>query len=222
MKYIQVHLFSLFSLLFLSILAACGSGSSEADNDPVSQAPDPVPATTESSASAPSSRLVAIQSDSGEEIISLDLGSNETIIKYDQGNQILSGRMTKADKAKYYNQQGDFVAEVKYKDDAFKLRDAESELLWKIKLKPDKIKISDNEENENPYEIKENEAGKFKLKYLDKTLGEAKLKDGKITVKGTATYIIPAAKNEAAYTTLLLKDIPEEHRLIIMAELLKR
>ncbi|MEO1652188.1 MAG: hypothetical protein AAFU64_01480 [Bacteroidota bacterium] len=207
----------------LTFFSQCGSeeaSSTDTDSNNLVSEPVATSASTPNPAGV-SPQVVSVQSEQGKELMAIDISSGETIIKYDQGKKVLTGESKRADKTKYFNNQGDIIAEVKLKEGSFKLKNTEGELLWKVKIKPEKIKISDNEEGENPFEIKENETGKFKVKTADKTLGEAKFKNGKVSVKGGQTFSIPATKNSPAYAALLIKEIPEDYRLIIAAELLK-
>ena len=73
-----------------------------------------------------------------------------------------------------------------------------------------------------PLRSRKNENGKYKAKFADKQLGEVKLKDGKISIKGFKNYDIVTQSNSPAYAVLLLKEIPEAYRMIIMAEILRR
>lgn len=131
----------------------------------------------------------------------------------------------KGDKRKYAGKGGEIIAEVKYKDDAFKVRNPDGKLLWKIKLYDDKVKISDNEENLNPYEIKPGDPGKAKLKKNDNTLGTIKLKESDKQVEITAdskSYYVETENFSLAYAVLLIDEMPEYIRYIIVAELLAK
>ncbi len=207
-------------LLFLVWMSACGGGETKTEdidyNNPeiVIEQNDAKPAQKD--------QVTSILDESGSEVIHIEINPTETIIKYNRGQDMLNGRSKSADKSKYYNQKGDLVAEVKYKDDAFKLRDSNSNLLWKVKIKEGKIKISDNEEGESAFEIKQNETGKFKVKLGEEQLTEAKLKDGFVTVTGKGIYRLKAKENHPAYAVLSLGNLEETHRMIIVAELLKK
>jgi len=124
----------------------------------------------------------------------------------------------KSDKHKFYD-NGSMVYEVKLKSGGFKLRDKDSELLWKIKIYPDKIKISDNEENENPFEIKKYE-DKIKIKKKDETLYEVKFDASSLIVNDIPMYNVSYSNKSYAYAILAIAEIPEDHRLFILAELL--
>jgi uncharacterized protein YcfL len=213
----------LFILLFFSfLLNACG-GSGENNTTQTQQTTsDSATTTNTQSNTSTTNQKISIQNHEGKEAISLDISPKEVIIKYDEGRKTITGEAKNSEKTKYYNEKGDILAEVKYKEEGFKLKSTDEKLLWKVKFKENKIKISDNEEGENPFEIKHYpDNGKFKAKSADKQWSEAKFKDGVITIQGTQIYKITAKENAGAYTILGLNLIPEEHRLILMAELLK-
>ncbi len=129
-----------------------------------------------------------------------------------------------------YKVNGIVVYEVKYKDYGFKLRDANGNLLWKIKIYPaEKIKISDNPENMNPYKIK------FKDDYYAKVvktnsdddtetlMGKVKRKNNVVVFEGTqGSYSVEPNEFHYAFGTLLCPEIPDDQKLIIIAELLLR
>lgn len=122
-----------------------------------------------------------------------------------------------------YEMAGKLIAVVKSDDGKFKLKDEAGELLWKVKIKPDKIKISDNEEGENAFSIKPKDDG-FKVKRGDTELGKVKFyaDEGRIKVKNAAgdeVYRGKASKASAAWGVLLLTDVPEAQRYVLMAEL---
>ncbi|MDX2303152.1 MAG: hypothetical protein NW226_10145 [Microscillaceae bacterium] len=207
------------SVLFCLLLVACGGdeGENKTQSSPTAQS-----VASPTQAISDEAQMISIKGESGDEAFSIELNSEEALIKFGKGQKTLTGELKRADKTKYYNEKGDIIAEVKYKDESIKLKNTNGDLLWKIKIKDDKIKISNNEEGENAFEIKQNENGKYKVKLLEKTLGEAKFKDGKISISGFQKYEISAASNTPAYVVLAIKDIPEDLRLVIMAELLKK
>lgn len=131
----------------------------------------------------------------------------------------------KGDKRKYAVKKGEITYEVKYKDDAFKVRTASGDLLWKIKLYDDKVKISNNEENLNSYEIKKSNPDKYKLKNDENTLGEIELKksDRKVEIGSQNSHFeIETERIYLGYGALLIDEIPEDIRIIIMAELIAK
>jgi hypothetical protein len=131
---------------------------------------------------------------------------------------------------RYYHQGagGEAVAEIKSGDDGFKVRSPAAKLLWKVKIGDDKIKVADNEEMQHPWSIKFHADGHAKvLDTQDKEIGEVKFNadTGKIKVKDAAdtdAFIVESGKRSAAYGVLLMKDVPEQYRDIITAELIAR
>lgn len=215
--------FALLIVLMIT-LYACGGGSdtpTQKDGAPPSQAVSESPETPTSLPDSPS--FASVRDQSGKEFYRVDFEAEQHVIRYDLGEKYLIGKQKRADKTKYYNQEDNLVAEVKYKEDGFKLRDPEGNLLWKIKFKEDKIKVSDNEENANPFEIKLKDTGKYKINSPDTYLGALKYKDGSIRLEeGQLTYQIPASRNHPAYGVLFIESIPEDQRLMIMAQILNR
>lgn len=147
------------------------------------------------------------------------LNENETTIKL--GNKLITGRLSKNDKTKYYDPDGDVIAEIKYKETSFKLRKPDGTLLWKVKIKDNKIKISDNPENKNPYEVKKKE-GVYKVKRHNEELAKVTFDGNNVKVKTSeGSFKLISNHDSYAFGVLAIKEIPAEHRLIIMAELLK-
>jgi hypothetical protein len=136
------------------------------------------------------------------------------------------GELRDNGKRKYTFGDGQFVYEVKAGDDGFKLRNPDGTLRWKVKLYADKIKISDNEKNERPFQLKNREAGRFKIVGPgEEELGNVRFAAGKIEVEGAdgrAVLTQPSAKPSAAYGVMLLETIPLRDRCILVAELLSR
>jgi hypothetical protein len=119
------------------------------------------------------------------------------------------------------------VCEVKPGDAGFKLRTTDGKLLWKVKLADDKIKVSDNEENANPYSIKTKYPDKAKVvDAAEKELAEVRFGPDKTKVKGADGAELwecrSPRRRTASFGVLVLEKIPEEHRAILMAEILAR
>lgn len=119
------------------------------------------------------------------------------------------------------------VCEVKAGDDGFKLRTTDGKLLWKVKLAEDKIKVSDNEENANPYSIKTKYPDKAKVvDASDRELAEVRYGPDKTKVKSAAGEELwecrSPRRRTASFGVLVLERVPEEHRAILMAEILAR
>lgn len=122
---------------------------------------------------------------------------------------------------------GPAVCEVKPGDAGFKLRTTDGKLLWKVKLAEDKIKVSDNEENANPYSIKTKYPDKAKVvDASEKELAEVRFGPDKTKVKGAdgaELWVTESPRRRSAsFGVLVLEKIPEEHRAILMAEILAR
>ena len=158
-------------------------------------------------------------------------GSRLTISADAQHVDILTGALhlvgdTRGDKRYYHRGKGGgaFV-EVKSDADAFKLRAPDGKLLWKIKLGADKIKVSDNEQNTGAWEIKTAHADKAKVvDAAGKEAGEVKFA-AKIKLKdaaGAERFVVESGAKSAAYAALLLTNVPEEYRPVIVAELLAK
>ncbi|WP_271769560.1 hypothetical protein [Aquimarina algiphila] len=137
---------------------------------------------------------------------------------YAGGNKHTS--KNKPDKHKFYT-NGSMVYEVKFKSEGFKLRDKNSELLWKIKIYPDKIKISNNEENENAFEIKRYE-DKIKIKRNEEELYAIQLGSSSVIINDEALYQLSSDQDSYAYAILAIKEIPEDQKIFILAELLSQ
>lgn len=119
------------------------------------------------------------------------------------------------------------VCEVKPGENGFKLRTTDGKLLWKVKLADDKIKVSDNEENANPYAIKTKYPDKAKVvDAAEKELAEVRFGPDKTKVKGAdgaELWVTESPRRRtASFGVLALEKIPEEHRAILMAEILAR
>ncbi|OWW25827.1 hypothetical protein B4Q04_09545 [Zobellia sp. OII3] len=127
---------------------------------------------------------------------------------------------SKPDKHKFYA-NGRMKYEVKFKEESLKLRDEDSELLWKVKIYPDKVKISDNEENENAFEVRPYD-DKIKIKRDDEELYRVNLEGNIIKVNDKEAYQLSSAQESYVYAILAIEEIPAEHKLFIIAELLNK
>jgi len=125
--------------------------------------------------------------------------------------------IVKKDKRKYYGSSNDMKFAVKFSEDGFKLRDHNEQLLWKVKWYDDKIKISDNEEMTSAYEIKLRDEGKLKLERNESTITELRLNatDEWLDIE---SYKVKGVGISLAPGLLLIKDLDEMEKLILMAE----
>jgi len=126
----------------------------------------------------------------------------------------------KAGKRKYYS-NGVLYYEVKGSEDGFKLKNAESKLLWKVKLYPDKIKISDNEENTNPFEVK-NKNGTLEINRNNDKIAKVKINDLKILIDDKEVYKLSQTNQSFVLGILAIDQIPLEQRIFILAEYMFR
>ena len=210
--------FTILTLIYiLLLLASCKTNPDKASVNEINLN------TTETS--APGDAPVANASYEGAEIvISNAVGdkiggfTSSPITIYAGSKKYIS--KNKPDKHKFYT-NGDFTYEVKFKSEGFKLRNKNSELLWKIKIYADKIKVSDNEENLNAFEIKKY-AEKIKIKRNDEELYTIQLKDASIIANGKVVYTLSANAPSYAYAVIAIPEIPEEHKIFILAELLAK
>jgi hypothetical protein len=164
-------------------------------------------------------------------VVASNGGSRLTIPADAQHVEIHAGALhlvgdTRGEKRYYHRDKGGAaVVEVKSDAGGFKLRTPDSKLLWKVKLGTDKIKVSDNEQNANAWEIKTGHPDKAKLvDGAGKEVGEVKFA-GKIKLKddaGVERFVVESGAKSAAYAAVLLSNVPEEYRLVIVAELLAK
>jgi hypothetical protein len=125
--------------------------------------------------------------------------------------------IVKKDKRKYYGSSNEMKFAVKFSDDGFKLRDHNEQLLWKVKWYDDKIKVADNEEMTSAFEIKLRDEGKLKLERNESIITEIRLSDTEewMVIDG---YKIKGVGVSLAPGLLLIKDLDEMEKLILMAE----
>lgn len=125
----------------------------------------------------------------------------------------------KKDKRKYYDAGNTMQYAVKFSDDGFKLRDHNEELLWKVKLYDDKIKLANNEEMNNAYEIKLRDEGKVKLERNDALVTELRMNNEAEWFQVNEAYTTRGAGLSLAPAVLLIDELKEMEKFILMAEL---
>ena len=168
------------------------------------------------------------------EAVSVKIYADKIKVEYLDGaaQKPLEAKLEKgASKRKYRTPDGKTISEVKLDGDDFKIRDASAKLQWKIKSYPDgkKLKISDNEENKNPFELKNSDDGK-QIKVLDRGTEVAAAKfypdTGKLKLKDAKTnetkFEANAAAPSRAVAVLALEKVPLDQRVILAAELVYR
>lgn len=200
------------SLLALALVATAGFPSGPAASAPPAAAGDPNTVVVRSAGGSKS--FTVVEKGSSLEIL---LPSGERLVGDPSG-----------EKRKYRRASGGpQLFEVKPGENGFKLRTSDGKLLWKVKLDADKIKVSDNEENANPWSLKTKYEDKVKVvDAADKEIAEVRFYPDKTKVKSAAGAELwecsSARRRSAAFGVLALERIPEEHRAILMAEILAR
>ncbi|WP_405414528.1 hypothetical protein [Maribacter sp. Asnod1-A12] len=199
----KLHLLFVLSLLLL--------GSCKTENKNSSS-----PAETTTTASATTNSLdVTIANVDGALIGGFDVSPIKIV-----ANNTTYTFKSKPDKHKFYA-NGKMKYEVKFKEGSLKLRDEDSDLLWKVKIYPDKIKISDNEENENAFEVRPYD-DKIKVKRDGEELYRVNLEGNIVKVNDTEAFTLSSNQESYVYAILAIDEIPNEHKMFIIAELLNK
>lgn len=184
-----------------------------------------LPAAAAPPSAAPDPNTVVVRSAGGSKSFTVTEKGNAIEIVLPSGERLVGE--PSGDKRKYRRASGGpQLLEVKPGDSGFKLKTPDGKLLWKVKITDDKIKVSDNEENANPWSLK---VKGDKVKVVDgaeKELAEVRFQADKTKVKGAdGTELWESAsprRRTAAFGVLVLDKIPEEHRAVLMAEIVAR
>ena len=215
--YKKISHLCVYSIIALTLLSCGGKKTNNTNNTTSTTTSENTTTTTNTNSAPPAPIEIKLGDNTFGEISSLN--ENETTIKL--GNKLITGRLSKNDKTKYYDPAGDVIAEIKYKETSFKLRKPDGTLLWKVNINDNKIKVSDNPENKDPYEVKKKE-GVYKVKRHNEELGKVTFDGNNVKVKTPEGSFKLVSNNDSyAFGVLAMKKVPAEHRLIIMAELLK-
>ncbi|SIS71188.1 hypothetical protein SAMN05421766_103546 [Zobellia uliginosa] len=199
-------------ILFVMTLFLLASCKTETKNPPEAVIDSP----TSTSASASTGNLdVTITTADGAVLGGFDLSPIKIL-----ANNTNYTFKSKPDKHKFYA-NGRMKYEVKFKEESLKLRDEDSELLWKVKIYPDKVKISDNEENENAFEVRPYD-DKIKIKRDGEELYRVNLEGNIVKVNDKEAYQLSSAQENYVYAILAIEEIPTDHKLFIIAELLNK
>ncbi len=184
------------------------------------------PSAPAASAPPPEPNSVVVRSAGGSKSFTVVEKGNSLEILLPSGERLVGD--PSGEKRKYRRASGGSqLFEVKPGDNGFKLRTSDGKLLWKVKLDTDKIKISDNEENANPWSLKTKYEDKVKVvDASDKEVAEVRFYPDKTKVKSAAGAELwectSPRRRSASFGVLALDRIPEEHRAILMAEILAR
>jgi hypothetical protein len=212
------------------LLASCHGEHAESTSAATSPAPSTAPSAARAASPAAATRKpVDIKRADGSPYLTVSESDGAVRITYtDKGQQhVLSGDPRDSGKRKYTLDGGPVIYEIKPGDDqGFKLRLPDGSLRWKVKVTAEKIKVSDNNENDRPFELKLRDAGRVKVVAPgERELGNVRVNGTKIEVEnaaGTKLFAIDGTTPSAAYGVLLLEDIDQTQRAILLAELLSR
>jgi hypothetical protein len=161
----------------------------------------------------------SIQSFTGEELATISISSDEITVNDKDGRLI--GVAKRDDKRKYYNTSNTMVYAVKLDTDGFKLRDGNEQLIWKVKLYADKLKIANNEEMYSAYEVKLRDDGKLKLERNDTEIKSIRVSESIDAYDVDGNYRIEGFGRSLAPGILMISDLKEREKFIIIAELAK-
>jgi hypothetical protein len=174
----------------------------------------------------PDPNTVVVRSAGGSKSFTVVEKGNSLEVLLPSGERLVGD--PSGEKRKYRRASGGpQLFEVKPGENGFKLRTNDGKLLWKVKIDADKIKVSDNEENASPYSLKTKYEDKVKVvDAAEKEIAEVRFYPDKTKVKSAAgAELFECAsprRRSASFGVLALDRIPEEHRAILMAEILAR
>jgi len=160
-----------------------------------------------------------IRSASDAELAAISISADEISVRDADGQLI--GVAKRSDKRKYYDPSNTMVYAVKLDEDGFKLRDGNEQLIWKVKLYEDKLKIANNEEMYSSYEVKLRD-GKLKLERNETEIKSIRLSESTDWYDVEGRYKIQGFGQSLAAGILMINDLKEREKFIIMAELAKR
>jgi len=168
---------------------------------------------------------IRIKSPDNKQVAQIKVEGSTTKIEF--GSTSLEGEEKEGGKRKYSGTSGTTALEVKPEGDEFKVRTADGKLLWKVKLSPEKIKIANNEDMTDAFSVESKDADRLKVDRNGAEIGRVRLRGerGKIKVEdqgGKVVFDSNYNKLSAAFAVLLMNDIGENERYVIMAEILAR
>jgi hypothetical protein len=176
-------------------------------------------------ATEPAGEWTKIRTPDDQQVAQLKVEGENTQVEF--GSNSLRGEQKESGKRKYQDQSGALISEVKSDADDFKVRTPDGKLLWKVKVNPDKIKISNNEEMTGAFSIESKDTDRAKVYHNEQEIGKVRFNQsrGRVKVENASDapiYNSNTSRLSAMYGVLLMNDIPEPQRYIIMAELLAR
>lgn len=208
------------------LLVSCGERAEPEQAQPAASAASAP--TAAASAPAP---FIVLSADGAEVLSVFETTDRVVELSFTEAGQRreLRGEPRDNGKRKYTIGGGPVMYEVKPDSDSdgFKLRTADGKLRWKVKVTPEKIKISDNEQNDRPFELKAREGDRVKLfAPVDRAIGNVRFdrpasKTEVEDVTGKTLFRVDKTTKSGAYGVLLF-DIPQTERAILLAEILSR
>ena len=216
------------SAVLLSLVACSRGKEPAAPNVEFSSAPAAKPPAAATTAAPPASGAVTLVSADGTKTITVMADGGRVEVSISGGARYIGE--ADGDKRRYRDAAtGAAFVEVKSGDNnSFKVRTPDSKLLWKVKVATDKIKVSDNEENKAPWVLKTKYEDKAKvLSPAEQEIGEVKYyrDSGKAKVKnesGDELFASESGRMSPAFGVAIMSGVPEQYRLIVMAELIAR
>lgn len=198
--------------MLVPLLVHCRGERAESRPSTASSAPPPV-ATTR--------KPVTIQANGAE---FATIAENAGVVEIQYAGHTLRGEMRDSGKRKYTRDGGSVMYEIKPAEegDGFKLRLFDGALRWKVKVTPEKIKISDNEDNDKAFELKPRAGDRTKVFAPEGVeLGNIRGSDVE-NAAGKTLFTIAGDQPSGAFGVLLMERIPQEEKLILIAELRTR
>ena len=216
------------SAVLLSLVACSRGKEPAAPNVAFSPAPAAKPPAAATTAAPAASGAVTLVSADGTKTITVMADGGRVEVSISGGARYIGE--ADGDKRRYRDAAtGAAFVEVKSGDNnSFKVRTPDSKLLWKVKVATDKIKVSDNEENKAPWVLKTKYEDKAKvLSPAEQEIGEVKYyrDSGKAKVKnesGDELFASESGRMSPAFGVAIMSGVPEQYRLIVMAELIAR
>lgn len=199
-----------FTIAIIPMLLACGSEG---------------PASNEDGAQ-PATRFVVVQRESGRQGASIVWKEDKIRINRAPGESALVGKWLEGGGRRYQSGEGGTVLEVEAKDDGFFVSNPEGFMRWSVQR--DELKINVIEEGStNAYLLRIRGPSRVKVVEGKQDLGRVKHYPNKDEVQvndmeDRGLFKIQGSSMSAGFGVLLMEKIPEEERLVILAEILDR
>ncbi len=169
------------------------------------------------------SQVIKFYDKTGRVQISTEISKKEAFIKYDVGKKYIIGRFENDKSPIYFDEKGDILAKITFLDKGLIIKNNSNQPIYWVKETEKAFQIADNQRLKNAFEIRK-EKNLVRLYSPTKMLAELRLEDKKIILKGYDIYEIrDFAEKEInpALAIILLNDIPEYLRFIILVEMIR-